>query len=157
MLRKYLTYIFVKNTTTPKRWAYLAKKISDEDCRISREDRMKLGLWYDPFNGGVYNNNTTPEKILKRSKQGDVINWQIQRYKTSKGASETNVALLLNEERVGKPVTLKDNKFYPTIFIASSGAKLQLEVKGAFNSQRSNIEPSIKLIGRLELSPGKNV
>ena len=100
----------------------LTKKISDEDCRISREDRMKLGLWYDPFNGGVYNNNTTPEKILKRSKQGDVINWQIQRYKTSKGASETNVALLLNEEQVGKPVTLKDNKFYPTIFIASSGA-----------------------------------
>ena len=133
----------------------LTKKITEEECRLSREDRMKLGLWYDPFNGGVYNNHDIPKLMVKRSKQGDVVDWQIQRNRSSEGKFKTVAVLFLNEKRVGKSFSLEDHSFHPTINIASPGAKVQVEVKGVFNSQRSNIEYSATFSGFPESEKGK--
>ena len=135
----------------------LAKKLADADCKVSREDRMKLGLWYDPFNGGVYNHHNIPQLMLKRSKLGDVIDWQIQRNRTTEGTFTTVAILFLNEQPVGKPFPLHDHSYHPTINLASPGAKIQAEVKGAFNSQRSNIEYSSMLVKRQETKGGKNI
>ena len=134
----------------------LAKKLADEDCKVSREDRMKLGLWYDPFNGGVYNHHNIPKMMLKRSKLGDVIDWQIQRNRTSEGAFNTIAILFLNEQRVGEAFLLNDHSYHPTINLASPGAKIQAEVKGAFNSQRSNIEYSSMLTNLSDKKRGKH-
>ena len=54
------------------------RKISDEEAKFSRERRMDMGLWYDPYNGAIYNNKNTPKECINRAEKNDMIEWRVQ-------------------------------------------------------------------------------
>ena len=108
-----------------------AKKIADTKHKLKRSKRMEIGLWYDPFNGGIYNHKTLPVEFVDRAEGDDVIEWKIQGIENKNNVVRSKFTLLLNNEDTGHSFVLNNPAdLFPTIYIGSSSAKITLDITG---------------------------
>ena len=102
-----------------------------QDGKSDRSERMINGIWYDPFNGGIYNNQTIPEEYTNKAAQDDVVEWRVKDYKGKDGEVKHQFTLYLNNEKMGKSIMVTKNvSLYPSINIASTNAKVTINVSG---------------------------
>ena len=102
-----------------------------QDGESDRSARMINGIWYDPFNGGIYNNQPIPEEYTNKAVQDDVVEWRVQDCKGEDGEVKHQFTLYLNNEKMGKSILVtKDDTLYPSINIASTNAEVTINVSG---------------------------
>ena len=103
-----------------------------QDGESDRNERMMNGVWYDPFNGGIYNNKKVPDEFTSKATQGDVIEWRVEdKYIEDFDEVEHQFTLYLNDEKIGKSIMVTKNAaLYPSINVASANAKVTINVCG---------------------------
>ena len=107
------------------------KMLHEEESRFARGRRMNMGLWYDTFNGGIYNYKTRPKEFVDKTKRNNVVEWRIEDVKEEDGVVKTKATLLLNNKDSGKSFLLDRTKdIHPSIYIGSKGAKVTIDVSG---------------------------
>lgn len=107
----------------------LTKNNMEENIQKDRAERMKNGLWYDCFNGAIYDHHYVPTEFLKRTKKDDVIEWLVEKSKIESNNTITQATLLHNNNKVGDPIVLQEAEdTYPTIFVGSPGASVTVEI-----------------------------
>ena len=107
------------------------KMLNEEESRFARGRRMNMGLWYDTFNGGIYNYKTRPKEFVDKTKRNNVVEWRIEDVKEEDGVVKTKATLLLNNKDSGKSFLLDRTKdIHPSIYIGSKGAKVTIDVSG---------------------------
>ena len=102
-----------------------------QDGESDRSERMINGIWYDPFNGGIYNNQPIPEEYTDKAAQDDVVEWRVEDCKEKDGEVKHQFTLYLNNEKMGKSILVsKTVTLYPSIHIASTNAEVTINVSG---------------------------
>ena len=102
-----LAYKFDPNRVTPNEWKH-------------------SGIHYNCLNGGIYHRPINPIEFVERAKVNDVIEWTISCSNTDNARAIKSVALKINGEVKGEPVIIEeDEQLFPTLHIASSGAKVE--------------------------------
>merc|ERR1712126_552857 len=92
---------------------------------------MINGIWYDPFNGGIYNSQTIPEEYTNKAAQGDVVEWRVEDCKGEHDEDMHQFTLYLNNDKMGKSILVTKNvTLYPSINIASTNAQVTINVSG---------------------------
>ena len=104
---------------------------SMQDGEFDRSERMINGIWYDPFNGGIYNNQPIPEEYTNKAAQDDVVEWRVEDCEGKDGEVKHQFTLYLNNEKMGKSISVTKNvTLYPSINIASTNAEVTINVSG---------------------------
>ena len=107
------------------------KMLSDEESTLARGRRMKMGLWYDAFNGGIYNYKNYPKDFMDKTNSNNVVEWRVEDVEEEDGVVKTRATLLLNNKDTGKSFLLDGTKdIHPSIYIGSRGAKVTIDVSG---------------------------
>ena len=107
------------------------KMLSDEESTFALGRRMKMGLWYDAFNGGIYNCKTYPKDFVDKTERNNVVEWRVEDVEDEDGVVKTKATLLLNNKNTGKSFVLDRSKdIHPSIYIGSRGAKVTIDVCG---------------------------
>ena len=120
--------------------AQLSKISSQHGSKARREKRMEAGVWYDPYNGGIYHYKKTPKQFVEVCNQDDVIEWKIVNIEKNDSNIMMKTSLYLNNKPVGESISINENvDIYPSIFLASPTAKLTIEILG-FDYFRAGIE-----------------
>ena len=102
-----------------------------QDGESDRSERMINGIWYDPFNGGIYNNQPIPEEYTKKAVKDDVVGWSVEDCKGEDDEDMHQFTLYLNNEKMGKSIMVTKNvSLYPSINIASTNAEVTINVSG---------------------------
>ena len=107
------------------------KMLHEEESRFARGRRMEIGLWYDPYNGGVYNYKKFPKEFVDKTESNNVVEWRVEDVKEEDGLVKTRATLLFNDKDTGKSFLLDRTKdIHPSIYIGSRGAKVTIDVSG---------------------------
>ena len=107
------------------------KMLSEEESTFERGRRMKMGLWYDAFNGGIYNYRNHPEEFVDKTERNNVVEWRVEDVEEEDGVVKTKATLLLNNKNIGKSFVLDRSKdIHPSMYIGSRGAKVTIDVFG---------------------------
>ena len=107
------------------------RKTIDEESKFSRYKRMEMGLWYDPYNGAIYNNNDTPKEFINRAEKNDVIEWRVKDTQEDDETVKTTATLLINKHEFGQTYILdRSVSIYPSIYIGSTESKVTIDTSG---------------------------
>ena len=107
------------------------KMLNEEESRFARGRRMTMGLWYDAYNGGIYNYKTIPKEFVDKTESNNVVEWRIEDVEEEDGVVKTRATLHLNDKDTGKSFMLDRTKdIHPSIYIGSRGAKVTIDVSG---------------------------
>jgi len=86
------------------------KLLNEEESRFARGRRMDIGLWYDAYNGGVYNYKTIPKEFVDKTESNNVVEWRIEDVEEEDGVVNTRAMLLLNDKDAGVSFLLDRTK-----------------------------------------------
>ena len=87
----------------------------------------KFGMHYNWLNGGIYHKDIDPLELVERCNPNDVVEWEITSENNDQGLQARKAVLKINGEEKGKSFILAENEYvYPTLHLASSGAKIEV-------------------------------
>jgi len=102
-----------------------------QDNKSDGSERMINGIWYDVFNGGIYNNQQIPQEYTSKAAQDDVVEWRVEDCKGEDDEDMHKFTLYLNNDKMGKSILVTKNvTLYPSINVASTNGEVTINVSG---------------------------
>ena len=109
----------------------------------------KFGMHYNWLNGGIYHKDIDPLEFVQRCNPKDVIEWEIRSENNDQELQARIAVLKINGKEKGKSFILDEHEnLYPTLHLASSGAKIEVGYHDMESQKnpKGNLSPYIQYV-----------